>query len=69
MKTASFYKSGKSKRQIWSRRAVIAKERVKLECALSPQADIVFTELAKTRPARFAVKINLERRNGARLTS
>ena len=67
MKTASLYKSAKSKRQRWSRLAVAAKERLRIERANSPQAGIVLPEIAKTKPARFAVKINLERRDGERI--
>ena len=51
----------------WSRNAVLAKERKRLERINSPQAEIVLPEMPKVKPAKFSVKINLERTDGERI--
>lgn len=63
----SRFKSGFSKRKRWSRNAVRRKAQLRVERANSPQAEIVWPAIAKSTPARFSVKINLERRDGERI--
>lgn len=65
--SATIYNRGRKQRMRWSRNAVLKKERLRIERANSPQAEIVLPEVAKNKPARFAVKINLERRDGERI--
>jgi hypothetical protein len=61
------YKSAISNSQRWSRNAVAAKERKRIARATSPQAESLPPEIVKVKPLRFAVKINLERRDGQRI--
>ena len=65
--TATHYKRGRKQRMRWSRNAVAKKARLRIERANSPQAEIAMPGLAKHRPQKFAVKINLERTDGARI--
>lgn len=44
-----------------------AKARLRIERALSPQAEIPLPVIPKTKPAKFSVKINLERTDGQRI--
>ena len=53
---------------LWSKNAVAKKARLKIERALSPQAESPFPpETVKVKPARFSVKINIERTDGERI--
>jgi len=68
MKTTNRWKSAKSKRHRWSRNCIAAKERLRLQRALSPQAESPLPpEIAKVKPAKFSVKINMERADGERI--
>lgn len=61
------FKSRRSKRQRWSRNAVLAKARKRME-PKSPQEEMPVPDCVhKIGPARFDVKINLERKDGSRI--
>ena len=51
----------------WSKNAVAKKARLKMERLLSPQEESPMPVLPKTKPARFSVKINIERTDGERI--
>ena len=51
----------------WSKNAVAKKARLKEERLLSPQAESPTPVFPKTKPAKFSVKINLERTDGERI--
>ena len=62
------WKSGKSKRQSWSKNAIAKKARLRIERALSPQAEPPMPrELVKIKRQKFSVKINIERADGERI--
>lgn len=63
----SHFKSMRNARMRWSRNAVLAKERKRIERKQSPQSEMPWPEFPKTKPARFAVKINFERKDGERI--
>ena len=52
----------------WSKNAVAKKARLKIESLKSPQAeDVSSAGIYKIKPAKFDVKINLERKDGERI--
>ena len=62
------WQRGRSARLRWSRNAVAKKARLKAERLLSPQAEPATPpEIVKIKPARFSVKINIERSDGERI--
>ena len=66
--SANRFQSAKSKRQRWSRNAILAKERLRIERHLSPQAESpIPVAVPKIKPAKFAVKISIERTDGERI--
>ena len=63
----SRYQKRRSAKRRWSKNAVAKKARLKIERALSPQAECPPPIFSKSKPARFSVKINLERTDGQRI--
>ena len=61
------WKNARCKRRLWSKNAVAKKARLKAERLLSPQAEMPMPVFQKTKPARFSVKINIERTDGERI--
>ena len=51
----------------WSKSAVAKKAPLRIERDFSPQAEMPMPVFPKTKPARFSVKINLERTDGERI--
>jgi hypothetical protein len=67
MKTANHWQKKKSARHRWSKNAVRAKERKRLERAHRPVDDLVAGKPPKLPRIPFDLKVNLERRDGGRL--
>jgi len=66
--SATAYNRGRNKRMRWSKNAIAKKSRLRIERANSPQAEpVIPAEIKKTKPAKFSVKINLERADGERI--
>lgn len=66
--SATIYKRGRKARMRWSRNAVLAKQRKRMERASSPQAESPMpAEIGRIKSAKFAVKINLTRADGDRI--
>ena len=62
------WKVRKLARVRWSKNAVAKKHRIKMERLKSPQAETPTPpEIYKTKPAKFDVKINIERKDGGRI--
>ena len=55
-------------KQRWGKNFAAKKQRLKIERLKSPQAEpSAPPQIAKVKPAKFDVKINLERKDGARI--
>jgi hypothetical protein len=67
-KMTNRWEKGRYARQRWSKNAIAKKARLKAERLSSPQAEHQPPpEVFKVKPAKFSVKINIERTDGERI--